>query len=243
LKWQCLVTTLLSKPWNTWKHPEKEAHSQVQNSIAAPNTLEVILPSHTHKPKTSTTTSNIYFKPIIIDFPLTPDIHKSKITLQLSQLQSYWNDLSASLTLALSYTHKSELFHLLLPQIHSTSISTYTTHIFTIPLQCQIPRTYWKLSVVLPPNTQRQTSIATPNTPNSLWIFFFLTPIQLVTLLTLYVCVLKLRLHVLQTHIPPHTHAYISERWPKTAKIRLFYRNLREEKLSFQPHQPGGNLF
>ena len=30
---------------------------------------------------------------------------------------------------------------------------------------------------------------------------------------------------------------------PKTAKIRLFDRNLREEKLSFQPDQPGGNLF
>ena len=27
------------------------------------------------------------------------------------------------------------------------------------------------------------------------------------------------------------------------AKIRLFDRNLREKKLSFQPDQPGGNLF
>jgi len=27
------------------------------------------------------------------------------------------------------------------------------------------------------------------------------------------------------------------------AKIRLFDRNLREEKLSIQPDQPGGNLF
>jgi len=30
---------------------------------------------------------------------------------------------------------------------------------------------------------------------------------------------------------------------PKTAKIRLFDRNLREETLSFHPDQPGGNLF
>ena len=30
---------------------------------------------------------------------------------------------------------------------------------------------------------------------------------------------------------------------PKTAKIRIFDRNLREEKLSFQPDELGGNLF
>ena len=30
---------------------------------------------------------------------------------------------------------------------------------------------------------------------------------------------------------------------PETAKIRLFDRNLREEKLSSQPDQPGGNFF